>query len=157
MKKVVRFLAQEVVQFDGKCWNNKIQHELTKKIYLACNGYIKTEYKGGFFTVEIHMGGDKIPYDLLKVYRSKDKKLYTKAGNYRINAQNWQAQADAYCGICDVTIKRLENDLKGLYAFVEKYQSLLDELEKLPDSLQVETRNSIRHAGVFYAPIPSLF
>lgn len=157
MKKVSCFLSQEVVQFDGKVWNKKIEHTLNKKIYDMCKGYILTEYKGGIFSLDIHLSYGKMPYELFTVYKSKDKALYTQAGNYRINAQNWQSQADAYCGVCDVTIESFKNDLDNLDTFVEKYNALLDELENLPNSLQIETRNIIRQTSLFYAPIPSLF
>lgn len=157
MKKLSRFLSQEIVKFDGKVWNKKIEHTLNKKVYDICKAYILTEYKGGVFSLDIHLTYAKIPYNLVTVYKSKDKTLYTQAGNYRINAQNWQSQADAYCDVCDVTIESFKNDLDNLEAFVEKYNALLYELENLSNSLQIETRNIIRQTSLFYAPIPSLF
>ena len=54
-------------------------------------------------------------------------------------------------------IKKLEADKENLEYVVSKYNKVLDDSIHLANSLQSETRDSIRVAGLFYSPIPRLF
>lgn len=87
-------LSKEVEKYDGKCWNKKIDTELTKSVKSAYSyTYIFGDYENGTFSVTCNFPGMNIPYNLKRVYEVEYEKLYTPAGNFRINAKEWKAYA----------------------------------------------------------------
>ena len=150
-------LSHIVAIYDGKCWNKKIESEITKKLQSTYKWHIFSDYKKGVFSVEVFPPGAKIPYGLSTVYKAEEGKLYTTAGNFRIDAKNWQAQTDAYIQICNSCIKKISADMQNLDNFVNQYNRLVDELEHIGKTIQPETRDIIRQYLLFYEPIPCLF
>ena len=151
-------LSKAVGMYDGKCWNKKIGKEIEGKVESTYNSmYIFELWDDGEFYITPRFPGMHVPYDLRRVYKADDEKLYTQAGNFRINAQEWQKQANSYSQKCEDYIKRLEADKENLEDVVSKYNKLLDDAIHVADSLQSETRDSIREARLFYSPIPRLF
>lgn len=151
-------LSKEVEKYDGKCWNKKIETSLRKNIMpiyeYAC---IFGDYENGTFFVTGSFLGMNVPYDLQRVYVAEDKKLYTPAGNFRINAKEWQAYAKSYSQLCTGYVKKLEADKENLENIVSKYNELLDSLVHVAKSLQSETRDAIRKSYLFNSPIYRLF
>lgn len=148
-------LSKAVEMHNGKCWNNKIKKSIEEKVRETYNSaYLYTFWDNGKFVVTINL---HIPYALKRVYKADDEKLYTQAGNFRINAQEWQEQARSYSQKCTDYIKKLEADKKNLEDVVGKYGKLLDDAMHVAGSLQPETRNSIRGVNLFRPPFPRLF
>lgn len=151
-------LSQAVEAYNGKCWNSKIDNEIYKKIKSAYKYvYINGSYENGTFSVTVNFPGMKIPYNLKCVYVAEYEKLYTQAGNFRINAKAWQMYAKSYSQLCADYVKKLEADKENLENIVERYNGLLDGLTRIANSLQSETQDAIREARLFYSPIPRLF
>lgn len=148
-------LSRAVEMYNGKCWNSKIEKKIEEKVRETYNSaYLCTFWDNGKFVVTINL---HIPYALKRVYVADDEKLYTQAGNFRINAQEWQKQANSYSQKCTDYIKKLEADKENLEDVVSKYNKSLDDTIHLANSLQSETRDSICGAGLFHSPIPRLF
>lgn len=151
-------LAEAVEMYNGKCWNKKIEKSIEEKVKEAYGfAYIFALYDNGLFYITPSFPEMCIPYTLKRVYEADDEKLYTQAGNFRINAQEWQEQANSYSQKCADYIKNLEADKENLEDVVNKYNKLLDDAIHVADSLQTETRDSICGARLFYSPIPRLF
>lgn len=151
-------LSKAVEMYDGKCWNSKIEKKIEEKVKEPYNFvHLCTFWNNGEFVVAISFNGMHIPYALKRVYIADDEELYTQAGNFRIDAQEWQEQARSYSQKCADYIKKLEADKENLEYVVSKYNKVLDDSIHLANSLQSETRDSIRVAGLFYSPIPRLF
>ena len=151
-------LSKVVELYDGKCWNKKIEKSIEEKVKSTYNFvYLCGLWDNGKFYIVPSFLGMHIPYALRRAYVADDEKLYTQAGNFRINAQEWQKQANSYSQKCADYIKKLEADKENLEDVVSKYNKLLDDAIHLADSLQSETRDSIRVAGLFHSPIPRLF
>lgn len=151
-------LSKEVKKYDGKCWNKKIESELEKNIKSSYGyAYILGDYENGMFFVKVNFPGMNIPYDLKRVYEAEYEKLYTPAGNFRINAKEWKAYAKSYSQLCADYVEKLEADKENLENIVSQYNGLLDSLTRIADSLQSETCDAIHQAHLFYSPIPRLF
>lgn len=154
-------LSKEVEKYDGKCWNKKIEMSLEKNIkssygyvYIFCD---YNNYENGTFFVTCNFPGMNIPYDLKRIYVAEDEKLYTQAGNFRINVKAWQTYAKSYSQRCADCIKKLEADKENLENIIGRYNELLDGIIHIANSLQSETRNAIRESYLFHSPIPRLF
>lgn len=158
INEIALTLSEEVEKYDGKCWNKKIETSLRKNIMpiyeYAC---IFGDYGNGKFFVKVDFTGMKIPYNLKCVYVAEYEKLYTQAGNFRINAKAWQMYAKSYSQLCADYIKKLEADKENLENIVSQYNGLLDSLTRIANSLQSETQDAIHEARLFYSPIPRLF
>lgn len=151
-------LAEAVEMYNGKCWNSKIEKKIEEKVKETYNFvYLCGLWDNGKFYIVPSFPGMHIPYALKRMYVANDEKLYTQAGNFRINAQEWQEQANSYSQKCADYIKNLEADKENLEDVVNKYNKLLDDAIHVADSLQTETRDSICGVRLFYSPIPRLF
>lgn len=151
-------LSKAVEMYDGKCWNKKIEKSIEEKVKSTYNFvYLCGLWDNGKFYIVPSFLGMHIPYALIRAYVANDEKLYTQAGNFRINAQEWQEQARSYSQKCADYIKKLEADKENLEDVVNKYNKLLDDAIHVAESLQSETRDSICGARLFYSPIPRLF
>ena len=151
-------LAEAVEMYNGKCWNSKIEKKIEEKVKETYNFvYLCWLWDNGKFYIAPNFLGMHVPYALRRVYEADDEKLYTQAGNFRINAQEWQKQANSYSQRCADYIKRLEADKENLEDVVRKYNKALDDAIHVANSLQSETRDSIRGVRLFYSPIPRLF
>lgn len=78
-----------VAVYDGKCWNNRIESEISKKLSSTYDGRcIGTDNDYSLDnTFRIFLQG--VPYIVPALYVGKDKSLYTKAHNYRINVKKY--------------------------------------------------------------------
>lgn len=151
-------LSKTVELYDGKCWNKKIERSVEEKVKSTYNFvYLCGLWDNGKFYIAPSCLGMHVPYALRRVYKADNEKLYTQAGNFRINAQEWQEQARSYSQKCADYIKKLEADKGNLEDVVSKYNKALDDAIHLANSLQSETCSSIREAGLFHSPIPRLF
>lgn len=151
-------LSQAVEAYDGKCWNSKIDNEIYKKIKSTYKYvYICGSYENSMFSVTVDFPEMKIPYNLKCVYAAEYEKLYTQAGNFRINAKAWQMYEKSYSQMCADYVKKLETDKENLENIVSQYNELLDGLTRIANSLQSETQDAIHEARLFYPPIPRLF
>lgn len=151
-------LSKAVEMYNGKCWNKKIEKKIEGKVKETYNFvHLCVLWDNGKFYIVPSFLGMHIPYALKRVYVADDEKLYTQAGNFRINAQEWQEQASIYSQKCADYIKKIEADKENLEDVVSKYNKLLDDAIHVANSLQLETRDSIRGARLFFLPIPRLF
>lgn len=151
-------LSKTVELYDGKCWSKKIEKTVEEKGRLSYKFVsLCVLWDNGEFYVVPSFLGMHIPYALRRMYKADDEKLYTQAGNFRIDAQEWQKQANDYSQKCADYIKKLEADKENLENVVDKYNKLLDNAIHVADSLQTETRDFIRGAYLFFPPIPRLF
>ena len=78
-----------VAVYDGKCWNNRIESEISKKLSSTYDGRcIGTDNDYSLDnTFRIFLQG--VPYIVPALYVGKDKSLYTKAHNYLINVKKY--------------------------------------------------------------------
>jgi hypothetical protein len=151
-------LVKAVGLYNGKCWNKKIEKSVEEKVKSTYNFvYFSGLWDNGKFYIAPNFLGMHVPYALRRVYKADDEKLYTQAGNFRINAQEWQEQARSYSQKCADYIKKLEADKENLEDVVNKYNKLLDDAIHVAESLQSETCDSIREARLFHSPISRLF
>lgn len=151
-------LSKAVTEYDGKCWNRKIEKTLQKKIKNDNEWYMFSDYNlQRKFHIAIMIYGIELPYGMNVIYRAENKSLYTVAGNYRISSKDWQKWANEYAKNCYDYIGKLKLDIENIDCLVGEYNSLLEKSEQIANSVQIETRNIIKRTGVFYPPITRLY
>ena len=102
-------LSCHVALYDGEVWNKEIEKALDDKIYSTYKWHISSECKEGKFTIKAFVRSNVEPaYDLDTIYRTEDEKLYTKAGDFRINARQWQEWANKYASQCGDSIRKIK-------------------------------------------------
>lgn len=145
-------------EYDGKCWNSRIEKSLQVRVKTEKETYMFTgRNNDGRFVVSILLYSVELPYAMNTVYRAEKDDLYTKAGNFRIDSQDWQAWANKYAKQCDDYIVKFKADIEKIDCLISEYDLLLEKSEQIANSVQVETRNTIKRTGIFREPIIRLF
>ena len=158
-------LRTQIALYDGKCWKNKTDDSLsaflneqfpgtgTRYSYKAITGYYH-DYNGKLF----HANFSGVPSFAQCCYRTTDLSMFTKKGNYRIHAEDWQKQLKVYKENCMDKVKKLENDKKALSDVVMQYRMLIEKADKVACSLDHFTRDLIRdHTYLIREPNVPLF
>lgn len=146
-----------VAVYDGKCWNNRIENEVSKKLSSTYDGRcIGTDNDYNLDdTFRIFLQG--VPYIVPALYIGKDKSLYTKAHNYRINAKDIQKQTEKFVAKCDEMADELRQDKENLVSVLSQYQDLLDMAEQVASSVTTFTREEIRDSNLFRRSVYRFF
>lgn len=152
-----------VAVYDGKCWNQKIEDEINKKLSATYNGRcIVTGYINSTLTLACNDYIFRIvlqdaPYIVPALYIGKDKSLYTKAHNYRINVKDIQNQAETFIAKLDKMTDELKRDKENLPSILLQYEDLLDMMEQVASSVSTFTREEIRDSRLFRRSVYSFF
>lgn len=146
-----------VAVYDGKCWNNRIESEISKKLSSTYDGRcIGTDNDYNLDnTFRIFLQG--VPYIVPALYICKDKSLYTKAHNYRINVKDIQEQAESFVAKLDKMTNELKRDKENLKSILLQYEDLLDMTEQVASSVTTFTRDTIRDSRLFRRSVYSFF
>ena len=146
-----------VAVYDGKCWNNRIESEISKKLSSTYNGRcIGTDSDYNLDdTFRIFLQG--VPYIVPTFYMGDDKSMYTKAHKYRINAKDIQAQTEKFVARCDKIANELQRDKENLPSILLQYEDLLDMMEQVASSVSTFTRDTIRNSGLFRRSVYRFF
>lgn len=144
--------------YDGKCWNSRIEKDLQARTKIDKEVYMFTGRNNeGKFVVSIMLYGVELPYAMNAIYRAEKDELYTNAGNFRIDSQDWQEWANKYASQCDDYIVKLKADIEKIDCLISEYDALLEKSEQIANSVQIETRTTIKRAGIFREPIIRFF
>lgn len=146
-----------VAVYDGKCWNNRIESEISKKLSSTYNGRcIGTDNDYNLDnTFRIFLQG--VPYIVPALYICKGKSLYTKAHNYRINVKDIQEQAESFIVKCDKMTNELKRDKENLVSVLAQYRDLLEQMEQIANSVSPFTRDTIQDSRLFRRPVYAFF
>ena len=146
-----------VAVYDGKCWNNRIESEISKKLSSTYDGRcIGTDNDYNLDdTFRIFLQG--VPYIVPALYVGKDKSLYTKAHNYRINVKDIQAQTEKFVAKCDKIADELQRDKENLPSILLQYEDLLDMAEQVASSVTTFTRDTIQDSRLFRCSVYRFF
>lgn len=146
-----------VAVYDGKCWNNRIESEISKKLSSTYNGRcIGTDSDYNLDdTFRIFLQG--VPYIVPPLYIGKDKSLYTKAHNYRIDVKDMQEQAESFVAKLDKMTNELKRDKENLKPILLQYEDLLDMMEQVASSVSPFTRDTIRDSRLFRCSVYRFF
>ena len=152
-----------VAVYDGKCWNQKIEDEINKKLAstydgrsiaavyinstlsLACNDYL--------FRIVLQ----DVPYIVPAFYVGNDKSLYTKAHNYRINVKDIQEQAESFIAKLDKMTDELKRDKENLISVLAQYRDLLEQMEQIANSVSPFTCDTIQDSRLFRCSVYRFF
>lgn len=150
-------VSYHVALYDGKCWNNRIENEISKKLSSTYNGRcIGTDSDYNLDdTFRIFLQG--VPYIVPALYIGKDKSLYTKAHNYRINVKDIQNQAETFIAKLDKMTDELKRDKENLISVISQYHDLLEQTEQIANSVSPFTRETIRDSRLFRRSVYSFF
>lgn len=144
--------------YDGKCWNSRIEKDLQERIKIEKEVYMFTGRNNeGKFVVSILLHGVELPYTMNIIYRAEEDDLYTEAGNFRIDSQDWQEWANKYAKQCDDYTVKFKADIEKIDCLISEYDALLEKSEQIANSVQIETRTTIKRAGIFREPIIRFF
>lgn len=152
-----------VAVYDGKCWNQKIEDEINKKLSSTYNGhYIAASYINSTLSLacndyifRIFLQG--VPYIVPALYVGNNKSLYTKTHNYRINAKDIQEQTEKFVARCDKMADELRRDKENLISILLQYEDLLDMTEQVASSVTTFTRDTIRDSNLFRRSVYRFF
>ena len=146
-----------VAVYDGKCWNNRIESEISKKLSSTYDGRcIGTDNNyNPDNTFRIFLQG--VPYIVPALYVGKDKSLYTKANNYRINVKDIQNQAEDFVVKLDKMTNELKRDKENLVFVLAQYRDLLEQMEQIANSVSPFTRDTIRDSRLFRRSVYTFF
>lgn len=146
-----------VAVYDGKCWNNRIENEVSKKLSSTYDGRcIGTDNDYNLDnTFRIFLQG--VPYIVPALYICKDKSLYTKAHKYRINAKDIQEQTEKFVAKLDKMTNELKRDKENLKPILLQYEDLLDMTEQVASSVTTFTRDTIRDSRIFRRSVYRFF
>lgn len=148
-------VSQRIALRGGRCWNNRVEKDI--------NDFLAPTYEGrriviGYdydCTFRIELKG--VPYIVPSLYVGRDKRLYTKAHNYRVDVKDVQAQAETFIAKCDKLADELKTDKKDLLSVISQYQVLLAKAEQLTNEVTPFTRETIRDSKLFSRPVYSFF
>lgn len=148
-------VSQRIALHDGKCWNNRIRKDI--------NDFLASTYEGRCIvagydydcTFRIELQG--VPYIVPSLYVGRDKHLYTKAHNYRIDVKDIQAQAETFIAKCDKLAGELKRDKENLLSVISQYHILLAKAEQIANTVTPFTRETIRDSKLFSRPVYSFF
>ena len=144
-----------VAVYDGKCWNNRIEDEINKKLASTYDGRrLSTGYDRDC-TFRIALRG--VPYIVPALYICKDKSLYTKAHKYRINAKDIQEQTEKFVAKLDKMTNEFKRDKENLKPTLLQYEDLLDMTEQVASSVTTFTRDTIRDSRIFRRSVYRFF
>ena len=143
--------------YDGKCWNNHIEDEINKKLSSTYDGAcLVSDYDyDPDYTFRIYF--QDVPYTVPVLYVGDDKSLYTKAHKYRINAKDIQAQTEKFVARCDKMADELKRDKENLISVIAQYHTLLEQTEKVANSVSAFTCNAVQDSGLFQRPVYRFF
>lgn len=146
-----------VAVYDGKCWNNRIENEVSKKLSSTYDGRcIGTDNDYNLDdTFRIFLQG--VPYIVPALYVGNDKSLYTKVHNYRINVKDIQKQSESFVTKCDKMTNELKRDKENLKSILLQYEDLLDMMEQVASSVTPFTRETIRDSRLFRRSVYRFF
>lgn len=152
-----------VAVYDGKCWNNRIEDEINKKLSSTYSrrcivtSYINSTLSLAYndYIFRIFLQG--VPYIVPALYVGNDKGLYTKAHNYRINVKDIQEQTEIFITKCDKMADELKNDKGNLLSVISQYHALLDRAEQIANTVSPFTRETIRDSKLFQCPVYAFF
>lgn len=146
-----------VAVYDGKCWNNRIESEISKKLSSTYDGRcIGTDNDYNLDdTFRIFLQG--VPYIVPALYIGKDKSLYTKAHNYRINVKDIQEQAESFVAKLDKMTNELKRDKENLDSILAQYRDLLEQMEQIANSVSPFTRDAIQDSRLFRCSVYRFF
>lgn len=152
-----------VAVYDGKCWNQKIEDEINKKLSATYNGrcivtvYINSTLSLACNDYIFRIVLQDVPYIVPALYVGNDKSLYTKAHNYRINVKDIQKQVEAFTTKLDKMTDELKRDKENLISVISQYHDLLDKTEKVANSVSTFTCNAIQDSNLFQRPVYRFF
>lgn len=144
-----------VALYDGKCWNKKIEDAINKKLASTYDGRCIATGYGCDCAFRIFL--QDAPYIVPALYIGKDKSLYTKAHNYRINVKDIQNQAETFIAKLDKMTDELKRDKENLISVISQYHDLLEQTEQIANSVSPFTRETIRDSRLFRRPVYSFF
>lgn len=149
--------SYHVALCDGKCWNSHIENEINKKLASTYDDYcLVTDYDYDTdYTFRIYFQG--VPYTVPVLYVGKDKSLYTKTHNYRINVKDIQKQVEAFTTKLDEMTNELKRDKENLKSILLQYEDLLDMAEQVASSVTTFTREEIRDSNLFRRSVYRFF
>lgn len=146
-----------VAVYDGKCWNNRIESEISKKLSSTYDGRCIGTDNDYSLDDDFRIFLQGVPYIVPALYICKDKSLYTKAHNYRINVKDIQEQAESFIVKCDKSADELRHDKENLKSILLQYEDLLDMTEQVASSVTTFTRDTIRDSRLFRRSVYRFF
>jgi hypothetical protein len=146
-----------VAVYDGKCWNNNIEDEINKKLSSTYDGRcIGTDNDYNLDdTFRIFLQG--VPYIVPALYIGKDKSLYTKAHNYRINTEDIRKQSESFIAKLDKMTNELKRNKENLDSILAQYRDLLEQTGQIANSVSPFTRDAIQDSNLFQRPVYRFF
>lgn len=147
--------SYHVALYDGRCWNSYIEDEINKKLSSTFDGCCLATGYDNDYIFRIFLQG--IPYIVPALYIGKDKSLYTKAHNYRINVKDIQKQSESFVAKLDKMTNELKRDKENLKPILLQYEDLLDMMEQIANSVSPFTRETIRDSRLFRRSVYAFF
>lgn len=146
-----------VAVYDGKCWNNRIKSEINKKLSSTYDGRCIGTDNDYSLDDDFRIFLQGVPYIVPALYIGKDKSLYTKAHNYRINVKDIQNQAETFIAKLDKMTDELKRDKENLISVISQYHDLLEQTEQIANSVSPFTRETIRDSRLFRRSVYTFF
>lgn len=149
-------VSQRIALHGGRCWNNHIEKDI--------NDFLAPTYEGRCIvasydydcTFRIELQG--VPYIVPSLYVGRNKDLYTKAHNYRIDVKDIQSQIETtFITKCDKLVDEIKRDRENLLSVISQYQILLTRAEQIANEVTPFTRETIRDSKLFSRPVYSFF
>lgn len=138
-----------------KCWNSKIENDINSFLLATYPGqWIEGEYNKGEFMIVLKKTRYVFPY---VCYTCDNSSMFTKAGNYRINAMDVQQKIEDYRKSLNVQAGLYEKDKSNLDDIIDSYTAAMEKAKKIVQSVQPETKDIIRRNGIFYSSTFNLF
>lgn len=162
IKLVKRFIdmASEipylVAPYDGKVWKSSIENAINDKLFPVYKSSLEPEYdKYDKYMFKVNLY--HVPWYLPLYYKAEKSDLYTKAGNYRIDAKDWQQQANKFCKTCNGIITKMQSDKNDLENIVNEYNYLLEKSDMLTRNIYPPIIDTIKGNNIFYQPLNHLY
>lgn len=95
-----------VAPYNGKVWKKNIENAINDKLFPVYASALEPEYdKYDKYMFKINLY--RIPWYLPLYYKAENCKLYTQAGNYRIDVEDWQRQTGKFIKNCNGIITKM--------------------------------------------------
>lgn len=145
-----------VAPYNGKVWKKNIENAINGKLFPVYKSALEPKYdKYDKYMFKVNLY--HVPWYLPLYYKAENCKLYTQAGNYRIDVEDWQRQTNKFVENCNGIITKMKSDKDDLENIVSEYNELLAKADTIGNNIYPPIIDMMQKNNLFFQTIMHLW